>query len=225
MHNSITAGTITMSSREIAALVHSKHGDVKRSAERLVSAGILTAPLAQFDFEHNGNSYTEYQFNKRDSLVLVARLSPEFTAAVVDRWQELEKQIAVPQSLPEALRLAADLVEEKQKLESQLSIAAPKAEFVDRYVTATGSMGFRQVAKLLNAKEPEFRLFLIDRNIMYRLGGTLAPYHQHTDAGRFEVKTGTSDNQHAYSQTRFTPKGVKWIAGMWAEHITKGAMA
>lgn len=80
-------GVVTMSSRDIADLVQSKHSDVKRSAERLVAAGILTAPLAQFDFEHNGNVYQEYRFNKRDSLVIVARLSPEFTAAVVDRWQ------------------------------------------------------------------------------------------------------------------------------------------
>ncbi|WP_230492981.1 phage antirepressor KilAC domain-containing protein [Martelella alba] len=221
MHNPITAGPITMSSREIAALVQSKHGDVKRSAERLVAAGILTAPLAQFDFEHNGNSYTEYRFSKRDSLVLVARLSPEFTAAVVDRWQELEKQITVPQSLPEALRLAADLAEQKQVLENQLATAAPKAEFVDKYVTATGSMSFRQVAKLLNAKEPDFRLFLLDRHIMYRLNNVLTPHHQHTDAGRFEVKTGTTNtSNYAFSQARFTPKGVKWIAGLWAEHLT-----
>ncbi|XBS71137.1 phage antirepressor KilAC domain-containing protein [Acerihabitans sp. KWT182] len=215
-----------MSSREIAALVQSKHGDVKRSAERLAAAGIFSAPLAHTPWisEQNGLTYYEYHFNKRDSLVLVARLSPEFTAAVVDRWQELEKQITVPQSLPEALRLAADLAEEKQKLESQLSIAAPKAEFVDRYVTARGSMGFRQVAKLLNAKEPEFRMFLIERNIMYRLGGTLAPHHQYTAAGRFEVKTGTSENNYAFSQARFTAKGVKWIAGLWAEHVTRGSL-
>ena len=45
--NQLTAkGVVTMSSREIARLVQSKHGDVKRSAERLASAGILTAPLA-----------------------------------------------------------------------------------------------------------------------------------------------------------------------------------
>ncbi len=28
--------------------------------------------------------------NKRDSLGKVARLSPEFMAAIIDRWQELE---------------------------------------------------------------------------------------------------------------------------------------
>jgi len=215
----------TMSSREIAALVKSKHGDVKRSAERLVAVGVLTAPLAQFDFEHNGNTYQEYRFNKRDSLVLVARLSPEFTAAVVDRWQELEQGGAVPQTLPEALRLAADLAEQKQQLENELLIAAPKVEFVDHYVESGGALGFRQLAKLLKAKEHELRAFLESNKIMYRLAGVLMPYAQHIEAGRFTVKTGTSEvSNHAFTQARFTPKGVKWIAGLWAEHQQQGGV-
>lgn len=227
-HAAAIGQPIMMSSREIAELVSSKHGDVKRSAERLSAGGLLTAPLAQFDFSHNGNIYQEYRFNKRDSLVIVARLSPEFTAAVVDRWQELEQgaQPKVPQSFSEALRLAAELEDQKQRLHEELALAAPKAEFVDRYVTATGSMSFRQVAKLLNAKEPEFRLFLLDNHIMYRLSNVLTPYHQHIEAGRFEVKTGTTNaSNYAFSQARFTPKGVKWIGGLWAEHIAKGHTA
>ncbi|EKN6275473.1 phage antirepressor KilAC domain-containing protein [Yersinia enterocolitica] len=224
-YSGVSALVVTMSSREIAVLVNSKHGDVKRSAERLCAGGILTAPLAQFDFEHNGNRYFEYRFNKRDSLVLVARLSPEFTAAVVDRWQELEQNL-IPQTLPEALRLAANLAEEKQQLENQLSIAAPKVEFVDRYVKATGSMVFRQVCKLLSAKEPEFRLFLMDNRIMYRLSGGLIPHQQHIDAGRFEVKTGTNQiNSHAFTQARFTPKGVRWVGGLWIEYLAKKGAA
>lgn len=228
MNQLIVNDAVTMSSREIAELVQSKHSDVKRSAERLAAGGVLTAPLAQFDFEHNGNVYQEYRFNKRDSLVVVARLSPEFTAAVVDRWQELEegRNISVPRSLPEALRLAADLAEQKEQLTLQLAVAAPKVEFVDRYCSASGSLSFRQVAKLLKAKETEFRLFLIENDIMYRLGGALTPRHQHIDAGRFEVKTGTSNtSNHAFSQARFTAKGVKWIGGLWAEHIAKGNAA
>ncbi len=221
MSNSLLSGkVVTMSSREIAELVQSKHSDVKRSAERLAVGGVLTAPLAQFEFEHNGNRYFEYRFNKRDSLVLVARLSPEFTAAVVDRWQELESKSQLPQSLPEALRLAADLAEEKQVLESQLALAAPKVDFVDQYVMAKGSMGFRAVCKLLHAKEPEFRLFLLEKDIVYRLEGQLTPKANHLEAGRFEVKTGTSQqNQHAFRQARFTAKGVEWVAGLWAGYL------
>lgn len=221
MSNSLLSGkVVTMSSREIAELVQSKHSDVKRSAERLLVGGVLTAPLAQFEFEHNGNTYFEYRFNKRDSLVLVAQLSPQFTAAVIDRWQELESRSLVPQSLPEALRLAADLAEEKQVLESQLAQAAPKVEFVDQYVNAKGSMGFRSVCKLLQAKEPEFRLFLLDKGIVYRHDGQFTPYGIHLDAARFEMKTGTSQhNQHAFRQARFTPKGVQWVAGLRADHL------
>lgn len=218
----------TMSSREIAALVKSKHGDVKRSAERLVAGGVLSAPLAHTPYQHqqNGQWYEEYWFNKRDSLVLVARLSPEFTAAVVDRWQELEQGGAVPQTLPEALRLAADLAEQKEQLENQLLIAAPKAEFVDQYVEARGALGFRQLAKLLHAKEHELRAFLEQHRIMYRLAGGLMPYAQHIEAGRFTVKTGTSEvSNHAFTQARFTPKGVKWIAGLWAEYQQQGGLA
>ena len=228
MNQLIVDSAVTMSSREIAELVQSKHSDVKRSAERLVAGGVLTAPLAQFDFEHNGNVYQEYRFNKRDSLVVVARLSPEFTAAVIDRWQELEngQQVSLPKSLPEALRLAADLAEQKQRLADELAAAAPKVEFVDRYCTASGSMSFRQVAKLLKAKEPEFRLFLIENDIMYRLSGTLTPRHQHISAGRFEVKTGTSNTtNHAFSQSRFTAKGVQWVGGLWAAHLAAGQAA
>lgn len=219
---------LTMSSREIADLVESRHDDVKRSIERLAERSIIQLPPLADVKNHLNQTVSVYLVNKRDSYVVVAQLSPEFTARLVDRWQELEQtqQIHVPQSLPDALRLAADLAEQKQKLTAELAAAAPKVEFVDRYCTASGSMSFRQVAKLLGAKEPEFRLFLIDKNIMYRLAGTLTPHHQYIDLGRFEVKTGTSSTtNHAFSQARFTAKGIKWIGGLWAEHLAKGKAA
>ena len=53
---------------------------------------------------------------------------------------------------------------------------------------------------------------------MYRLGGEWHAYQNHIDAGRFDVKTGSSDSGHAFNQTKFTPKGVNWIAGLWAQY-------
>jgi phage antirepressor YoqD-like protein len=174
----------------------------------------------------NGQRYREFRLDREHVECLLVGYSAVLRMKVVRRLRELEQKNQIPQTLPDALRMAADLAEHNLALENQLATAAPKAEFVDRYVTASGSMGFRQLAKLLNAKEPDLRCFLIDRGIVYRLDGTLAPYHQHIDAGRFEVKTGTSEvNNHAYSQARFTPKGVKWVAGLWAEHVARGTMA
>ncbi|UXE39604.1 phage antirepressor KilAC domain-containing protein [Raoultella ornithinolytica] len=220
--------TVKMSSRDIADLVESRHDDVKRSIERLAERGIIQLPPMADVKNHLNQSVTVYLVGKRDSYVVVAQLSPEFTARLVDRWQELEAASAsvIPQSFSDALRLAADLEEEKQRLALELAQAAPKVDFVDRYCTANGSMSFRQVAKLLHAKEPEFRLFLIENNIMYRLGGTLTPMAQHIEAGRFEVKTGTSAaSNHAFSQARFTAKGVRWIGGLWTEHKAGGDAA
>lgn len=129
----------------------------------------------------------------------------------------------IPQSLPEALRLAADLAEQKAVLENKLAIAAPKAEFVDHYVEASGLIGFREAAKLLKVKESDFRLFLLDNGIMYRLAGKMTPYAQHLDAGRFTVKTGEAGNGHAFTQVKFTPKGIQWIAGQLATSKMQGA--
>ena len=84
-----------MSSREIAGLVESRHADVCRAVERLMAKSVIqgSAPTA-YTHEQNGQQYHEYHLCKRDSYVVVAQLSPEFTARLVDRWQELEQQQA-----------------------------------------------------------------------------------------------------------------------------------
>lgn len=61
---------------------------------------------------------------------------------------------------------------------------------------------------------------------MYRLNGALTPRQGHSALGRFEVKTGTNTlNNHAFAQSRFTPKGVKWVGGLWAEYLAKKGAA
>ena len=94
--NSIVLGSevLTMTSREIADLVDSRHDSVKRTIERLVAQGVIKSPPL-VDFKNINNvAGQEYVFSggqgKRDSIVVVAQLSPEFTARLVDRWQELE---------------------------------------------------------------------------------------------------------------------------------------
>jgi phage antirepressor YoqD-like protein len=212
--NEISVNAKTMSSREIADLTGSAHEAVKKSARRLEAAEILTSPLAESVYKVRGKSYQEFNFNKRDSLVLVARLSPEFTAVIIDRWQELESAVRKPAVLPsnyiEALQALIESEQGKAAAKEQLELAAPKVAFVDRYVESTGNKGFRQVAKLLGVKEPAFRKFLSDNKIMYQLGGEWAAYQNHIDAGRFHTSTG-ENNEHAYNTAKFTPKGVTWI--------------
>lgn len=218
----IGAGEATMSSREIANLTGKRHDNVMRVCHDLKVGGVI--PQAEecrvINELANGREFTEFRLSKRDSLVLVARLSPEFTARLVDRWQELEAKSQAPAELSrmQILELAMQSERERLVLTEQLAAAKPAVEFVERYADATGTKGFREVAKILRANEHQFRDFLVDEKIMYRLAGTLTPYGHHIDAGRFCVKTGTSQaNGHAYSAARFTAKGVTWIAGEWAK--------
>jgi phage antirepressor YoqD-like protein len=221
---------MTMGTREIAELLGKQHHHIKSSADHLVSKMAINGGVALTETpyvnEQNKQTYTEYRLNKRDSLVLVAQNCPELTAAIVDRWQELEsmQKPAIPQTYAAALLEAGRLAMELEESQAQLSIAAPKAEFVDRYVQSTGNLGFRQVAKLLKIKENELREFLIGNHVMYRLAGTLTPYAEHINAGRFEVKAGMADHgdtSHAYQQAKFTPKGFEWLAGELAKADAK----
>lgn len=211
-----------MTSREIADLVESRHDSVKRTIERLAASGAIGSPPLVEYLDSLNRPAQEYSIGKRDSYVIVAQLSPQFTARLVDRWQELEAAapaFVIPTTLSGALRLAAEQAEVIEHQAAELAAAAPAVEFVGRYVDSTGSKGFRQVCKLLKVKEPDFRLFLEEKSIMYRLGGEWTAHSQHIDAGRFVVKAGTSDvSGHAFNSARFTPKGISWVAGEYAKY-------
>ncbi|WP_341714163.1 phage antirepressor KilAC domain-containing protein [Limnobacter sp.] len=222
----IQSGTLTMSSREIAILVESRHDDVKRSIERLSERGVITLPpLAEVSNYGPGPKFLkEYHLRKRDSLVVVAQLCPEFTAKIVDRWQELETQATkpanlVPQSLPEALRLAADMAEQKAKAEAQLALVAPKAQALDRLATASqGSFCIRDAAKNLQVQEKWLRSFLIQHRWIYRrpMGSELLAYSEKIQAGLMEHKITTGEKsdgtEWTNTQARITAKGMAKIA-------------
>ena len=106
----------SMTSKDIADRVGSRHDNVRVAIERLAESGVIALPATR-EKPTAGRPSMEYVFfgeqGKRDSIVVVAQLSPEFTARLVDRWQELESFASMPAMLPrtfaEALRLAADL--------------------------------------------------------------------------------------------------------------------
>ena len=216
-----SGATRTMSTREIAELVNSTHDSVLKTTRRLIVEGVVSGNETLYTHPQNGQQYPEILMDFRNSLVVASGYSSELRARVIDRWQELEAGAmpALPRTFAEALRALADKTEQSEQQAAALALAAPKVELVDRYRDATGTQTFRQVAKLLGAKEPAFRAFLAARRILYQIGGTWTPYAEHLDAGRFVVKTGSADNGHAFSTARFTPKGVAWVTGLWVDAV------
>ena len=216
---------LTMSSLDISELVGSRHDNVKISIERLAKSGVIQLPAMQ-EKPTNGRSAIVYIFSgeqgKRDSIVVVAQLSPEFTAALVDRWQELERgapKLPDFNNPAESARAWAEQFEANQIAQQQLAEAQPKIDFVDRYANSTACFGFREVCKKLGVNEMRFREFLISNHIMYVLAGKMTAKQNHIDAGRFKVITGVNNqNAHAFAQAKFTAKGVELVAGEWAKY-------
>lgn len=214
--------TATISSREIAKLMGVAHNEVKRMVKSLETAQRLSQPVTVSLYEREGEMRQEFLLNKRDSLLAVARISPGYTAEMLDRWQEREKQISLPDftNPAAAARAWAEQYESRLQAEARLAQTTPKAAFFDAWIQVDESLGFRQLCKMLKAKEPEFRQFLLERNIMQRENGALMPAQHHIQAGYFTVHRGVGESRHTYSQARFTARGVKWIAGLWAAHLS-----
>ena len=197
-----------------------EHADFLKKVPEVV--GAVAGNFSGYYTASNGKRNPQYSFPKREACLMAMSYSYALQAAVYDHMTALEAKVAqpafqVPTTLSAALRLAAEQAEQIEQQQAQLAIAAPKVEFVDRYVESTGNKCFRTVAKLLGAKESALRAFLQYRGVMYLLDGEWMAYSQHHAAGRFVVKTG-SRNGHSFAQTLFTPKGVQWIAGQWAKH-------
>ncbi|WLH92822.1 Rha family transcriptional regulator [Pseudomonas sp. FP453] len=117
-----------MSSREIAELTGKRHDNVKRTIDSLAADKVITFPQIEENPGALGRPGTHYLIGKRDSFVVVAQLSPEFTAALVDRWQELEAQADKPQQLStlEILNIAVESEKARLLLTAQVEQQATK---------------------------------------------------------------------------------------------------
>lgn len=222
--NDKNASALTMSSREITKLVNSRHNDVCKSIETLISKGVIGGYQPKpYTHPQNGQIYYEYFLNKRDTYILVAQFSPEFTAAVIDRWQELENQqnptALLPQNYLQALEQLVASEKEKQALALENKAMKPKADFVDLYVDIGTTKSLRETAKILNMPEKAMIAALERDKALYRQSGNLIPYSDKQSRGLFTVKTGTAEHGHNFTQTRVTSKGIQWIAQRYASEL------
>ncbi|MDY0250732.1 MAG: phage antirepressor KilAC domain-containing protein [Pseudomonas sp.] len=212
----------TMSSREIAELTGKRHDNVVRDVRSML--GQLDKDALSFEaiyFDDKNRKQTEFILDRIHVECLLTGYSVPLRMRVLERLQELESINKLGYNPNNEIEVLQQLLITKQTLAQQAQMIEhqkPAVAFVERYVAAdSGSKGFRQVAKLLNANEFEFRAFLSDNKIMYRLGGEWMPHQKHIDAGRFEVKAGLAGD-HAFNQAKFTAKGINLIAGLWAQY-------
>lgn len=222
---------VTMSSLDICDLVGSRHDKVKQSIERLAERGVITLP-PMGEKATAGRPVGYYRFEgehgKRDSIVVVAQLSPEFTARLVDRWQELEDQISKPSfdpmmalNDPEFLRGTLLTYSEKViALTHQVEEMKPDVDALERIAKADGSMCITNAAKHLQV-QPKFLFKLLSENhwIYRRTGGkTWLAYQNRIQSGVLEHKITTvsrgDGSEKVVEQVLVTAKGITKLSKM-----------
>lgn len=199
----------SMTSLDISELCQKRHDNVKRLIENLINQQVIACPQIEVvQKEANSRTYNVevYVFTgeqgKLDSITVVAQLCPEFTAALVKRWYELENQNAVqlPQTFAEALQLAADQAR-------QLELAAPKVQYFDRVADTKNLLNASQVGKKVGMSAVKLNQYLADMGVYDRriTGRTFAQWF--IDKGYGEVK----QTEQGYPQSKFTNKGEQWV--------------
>ncbi|END8619165.1 phage antirepressor KilAC domain-containing protein [Escherichia coli] len=154
----------------------------------------------------------------KQALRVAARESKAVRRSLIDKLEELQQANSpapsIPQTLPEALRLAAELAEQKMQLEQQLVAATPKVDFADRVSVANGIL-IGNFAKVVGLKQNALFSWLRQNGILMAFGARKnVPRQQYINAGYFTVKEVVLDDENGY-QIRLTPqltgKGQQWL--------------
>ena len=221
----------TMSSREIAELTGKRHDHVMRDIRAMLVDLHGEGGIPSFGDTHtneqNGQSYPIFRLPKRETLILVSGYSVQMRARIIDRWQELEAQAAapapaqvfkIPSTLPEALRLAAELEEQRAEDVAALAVAAPKAEALDCIATADGSLCLTDAAKELQLQPKVVIAWMSANKWIYKRAGSASwiGYQDRIQAGLLEHKNHivllADGTERIRDQVRVTAKGLARLA-------------
>lgn len=209
-----------MSSKQISELVGSRHDKVKQSMERLARSGVIGFYPIGVEGT-GGRNGTIYMVNERNSYVVVAQLSPEFTAQLVDEWKALKEQ--KPQ-LPDftnpaaAARAWATEFEQKQELQQQIEEQAPKIEVYEAIAMSLDDECTTDVAKTLGTNAKELNVFLRAKGVKQKQKDRpIAGYEPWFNVHDVPINFGTK----IVKQCKITPLGKIEIAKLWIKEQKK----
>lgn len=195
---------LTMSSREIAELTGKRHDHVLRDTENMLSEMGQTSPPFWGELPDSYGRPQKVALLPKDlTITLVAGYNVVVRHAIVKRWQELEagQTPKIPQTLAQALRLAADQAE-------QLEIQAPKVAFFDRVAARETLMTATQVAQKVGKSAIALNKMLDDLDVYSRNVKRARVFKQwFVEAGY----GGLKQTELGYSQPLFTPAGEIWV--------------
>jgi len=219
---------LTMSSLDIAELANKQHRNVLRDIRGMLIELYGEGGMLKFEHTHvnpqNNRIYPVFRLPKDLVLTLVSGYSMVLRKRIIDRWLELERRAAIgafgiPQTLQEALRMAADLLDENQTLrlenQSLKQLTGPTkdetAGQAGSVLSATASaLSTKELAHTFGIKLTDLCRFLREDGLLKRASNYFhVPTQRALSDGLFAFRP-LPHNPH-YLQTVATEKGLTHI--------------
>ena len=218
---------ITMTSLEIAELTGKQHGHIVRDIEeQLGQLGGLSKFGDTYTHPQNKQVYKMYRLPKREVLILISGYSVQLRAKIIDKLEELEKQVRnqtpqLPQTYLEALESLVESEKRNQALQAKIDEDKPKVAFADSVASSDDTISIGQLAKLLKQNGIETgrkRLFDYFRKNGYLIKGKSKDYNTPSqkamEQGLFKIKEAVinmGDKAILSLSPRVTSKGQQYF--------------
>ena len=225
--NLTDTGEAMADSRDVAAYFGKNHRDVLRVIRELqCSQDFRQRNFTPFKINDLTGESTSHVNMTKDGFTFLAMgftggraavFKERYIAAFNIMEAELRKRapagptFVIPQTLGEALRLAADLADTVAQQKLEIATLAPKGSFYDRFVEANGLYGYQNAGRALGCKPNKFADWLKRKYIFYS-GDSLVPYQQYLQAGLFEIRNFIGDDGKARPRGFLTPKGLEYFS-------------
>ncbi|WP_184744138.1 MULTISPECIES: phage regulatory protein/antirepressor Ant [unclassified Pseudomonas] len=218
-----------MSSREAADLTGKQHHHVVRDIKHnLAELNLDASKFGCIYLDASNRKQTEYLLPPDLVMTLLTGYSVPLRHRVVTRLHELEsvsRHVAIPQSLPEALRLAADLADRNGELQRLVSDQAPKVAAIKRLAAAGGAICITDAAKQLGVAPSRLFAWLEQHRWIFRRHGCKrwVAYQPRITSGfmTHKVTALKPDPETGIDRAAFdpmiTPKGLTRLAELLQE--------
>jgi phage antirepressor YoqD-like protein len=186
------------------------------AGEKKVRVNDFTSRIAdELDGEHyetfvvknpNKTETTAYRLTHEQCMLIGMRESKAVRRSVIEKIKQLQNKnnFQIPQTLSEALQLAADQAK-------QLEIQAPKVAVYEMLADRKGDVSTTIVAKELGTTAIKLNRFLRDNGVKWQKADLPKAGYETW----FNVVADTK-NGHEFTQCLVTPDGQIGIAKMWA---------
>lgn len=225
---------VVVSSRDVARVFEKDHPKVLRDIRELsCPEDFRLSNFGQSSYINEQGREMPEMLLTRDGFTLLAMgyngdRAMQFKIAYIAEFNRMERELnhgpafRIPKTLPEALRLAAELEEKRALLEEENRALTPKALAWEATANEGSEMSLQALGKELArfGLGPRKIFEVLGRlGVLYRLDGYWVPHQEHIEARRFRVirvNKVIENEPRTCMKTLVTPKGRDYVATLLA---------